>query len=453
MIDMVFKKVGGAEKEANALREKVLSADDTLEFNGRVFYVSNNGDDANDGLSPKNAVKTLTRAAELPIDLGDSLLLERGSTFRISETFWLKGGVSYGAYGEGSKPLICGSVRDYADASIWTKTEDKNIWSTPIATNGTKRASGTLFNNDSLVGVWKEHKSGLLKDGDFYHDENNGIYYLYFEGGNPGECFNNIEIFTTDIALLAKFSKDIKVDNIYLKYFTRSGMLFGECDGITVTNCVVEWLGGAVFNYNDERGPIRYGNAFETWYRSKDVIVKNCWFNQIFDAAVTFQGSGEGLAHFDNITFEDNLIEYCSMNIEHWVGNGSSAQEAHIKDITYKGNIVRMCGFGWGGLQRPDKEDQASILGWNRKYDDVINFLISDCILDCSDGCMIYTWGPKEQKGIELKNNSYYQCKPSGIHPFVQIVRGYSKTANNQEEFEEAIAQFDENPKFVKWIH
>lgn len=452
MVDKVVRKIGGAEKEAEALRNKILSAENALEITGKVYYVSNNGDDSNDGLSPKTAVKTLSRAAQLPVEAGDTVLFERGSLFRMDETFWLKGGANYGAYGEGEKPLILGSLRDYADPSIWSKTEDPNIWSIELTTKGIKRASCTTFNNDTYLGVWRFEKSDLQKDGDFCHDTENGIYYLYFEGGNPGEYFDNIEIATTDTAFLVKFTENIHIDNIYLKYFTRTGMLFGECDGVTVTNCAVEWLGGAIWNANDSRGPVRYGNSVEVWYQSKDVVVKDCWFNQIFDAAVTFQGSGDGLAHFDNITFSDNLIEYCSMNIEYWVGGGPAADQAHIKDIFYKGNIVRMSGYGWGGLQRSEKENQASLLGWNRKYDDLENFVISDCILDCADGCMIYMWGPQEQKGIILENNTYYQTKTSGTHNWVQTVRGYSNVSTNQQEFEEAISLFDKNPKLVKWL-
>ena len=452
MVEKVLRKTGGAEKEADALRKRVLSADNGLNPKGHTYYVSQNGNDDNDGLSPENAFKSPDAIADLLLDAGDAVLFERGSIFRMEETFWMKGGVSYGAYGKGNKPAFYGSLKDYADPSLWKKVNDKDIWYTEIKTEGIKRAACITFNDDTYVGVWQIDIDGLEKDGDYTHDTDKGIFYLYFEGGNPGEYFYNIEISTTDTAFLVKNAKDINIDNITLKYFTRTGFLFGECDGISVTNCVVDWLGGAVYQYDETRYPSRFGNAFETWYRSEDVIVKNCWFNQIFDAAVTFQGSGDGLACFDNIIFEDNLIEYCSMNIEYWVGTGAGADQAHIRDILYKGNIVRMSGYGWGGLQRCNKENQCSLLGCNRKYEDLENFVISDCVLDCADGCMIYMWGPKEQKGITLKNNTYYQIKTSGTHPWVQTVRGYPNESNNQEEFEAAIALFDEHPKLVKWL-
>lgn len=452
MVEKVLKQLGGAEKEASALREKILSAESELKIKGRVFYVSENGNDANDGLSPEAAFKTVSRVAELHLELDDSVLFERGSIFRLEDKLWLKPGVNYGAYGEGEKPKMYGSRRDYADPSIWKQTDNPNIWSIELKVKEAReRAALTIFDNDEYIGVWKFTKDELQKDGDFYHDIENGIYYLYFEGGNPGEYFNNIEISTVCMAMRASYIKMVHIDNICFKYYTFGAMLLGECDNITVTNCEFGWLGGAIFNIRGER-PLRYGNAMEFWFQCRDITVKNCWVYQVFDAAMTFQGSGEDQARFDNIKFDDNLIEYCSMNIEYWVGHNGKPKDAHIKDISYKGDIIRMSGYGWGGIYRWDKEDQALLLGWNRKYDDLSNFVIADCILDCADSYMIQMWGPQVQEGIILRDNSYYQKAVTGTHDCVEIVKGYANKASNQEELAEAIALFDKNPKLVKWL-
>lgn len=452
MVEKVIWQNGGADAEAEKLKRKVLNSENALDLGGRIYYVSSNGDDANDASTPDKPIKSFEKLSEIPLEKGDTVLFERGSFYRIAETYELVGGVNYGAYGKGEKPVFSGSLRDYADSSLWSLSEEQNIWQMPLNTKGIKSASLITFNNEEYVGVWKETKAEVLKDGDFYHDTEKGILYLYFKDANPGDYFDNIEIATTNTMFISKFTENINVDNLSIKHVTRSALLFGECNKISVTNCVISWMGGAVWNHRPE-GTVRYGNAVEFWYQCHDIVTKGCWMYQIFDAAVTFQGSGDkGAASFENIHFDENLIEYCSMNIEYWVGNGASADCAHIKDITYKGDIVRFSGYGWSGIQRPDKGSQALLLGWNRKYDDLENFVISDCIFDCADGHMIFMYGSPDQKGLYFENNSYYQKTSPCTKNAFAVVRDVSKTATNQEDLQEAILMFDTNPKLVKWL-
>lgn len=451
MVEKVIKQLGGADEKAEILKQEILLSQNALKNGNKVYYVSENGNDANDGLSPENAFKTIARLSDINLAVDDTVLFERGSVFRMQEMLWVKPGVNYGAYGEGEKPKLYGSLKNYADPQIWTQSEQPNIWTMQLKKSEENRATLTTFNNDEYIGVWKFEKSDLKKDGDFFHDIQTGIYYLYFEGSNPGEYFENIEIATVRTGFRASYIKKVCIDNLCFKYYSVGALLFGECDDIKVTNCVLGWQGGAIFEMRDGK-PLRYGNAIEFWFQCRDITVKNCWVYQIFDAAMTFQGCGEGQARFDNIVFADNLIEYCSMNIECWIGRGSGPDEAHIKDILYKGNIIRMSGYGWGGIQRWDKDAQALLLGWNRIYEDFTNFVIADCILDCADGYMIRMCGPEEQKGLTLENNTYYQKAVSGTHDCVEIVKGYSNKASNQKELANAIALFDKNPKLVKWL-
>ena len=80
---------------------------------GTKYYFSENGLSSNDGLSPetpKNSLFDLEHNIQLKP--GDVVLFERGSMFR--GTITARTGVTYSAYGEGAKPIICGSTEDYA---------------------------------------------------------------------------------------------------------------------------------------------------------------------------------------------------------------------------------------------------------------------------------------------------------------------------------------------------
>lgn len=458
MFDKVVCHKGGADKEAEAMRQKILNAVNELpKAFGKTYYVSENGDDSNDGLSPETAIKTYHHIANLPLKAGDEVLLKRGDTFRITERLWLIDGVNYGAYGEGDKPFVLGSLRDYADPKIWKQsTENPNIWQTEI--HGEDRASLTTFNNDTYVGVWKYKIEDLEKDGDFAHDEQSGIYSLYFSNGNPGEYFNNIEIATTITAVrTAKTAghRNNHVDNIYFKYFTFGAFLAAEADNFKITNCVCGWQGGKIYDANHAGGVKQYGNAIQFWWQCRDIWVNNCWIYQIFDAAITFQGSGPGPTWFTNINFDYNLIEYCSMNIEYWAGTYKKVEpnvDAHIDGISYKGNIIRFGGYGWAGVQRWDKHCQALFLSWNHVHNDLSNFVITENILDCADCYFVWMKGPETHKGMSAYGNTYYQKKPSGNNKNNEIIYHGGKKANNQAEFEDAIKFFEKEPKKVEWL-
>ena len=449
MVQRFFAQSGGAESQADDLKNKIVYSTDKRVNSGNVYYVSNRGSDLFDGRSQSTPLLSVGSVASLPLEAGDTVLFERGSIFRINEMLWLKPGVNYGAYGEGDKPVFSGSLKDYADVSYWENTESDNIWVTELV--GEQRASLMVFDGESSFGNWCYFKDDLSEDGDFFHDNKNGRLYFYFSGGNPGEVFKQIEIATTGIAMRASFIDGMSIDNICFKYFTQGAFLFGECNDITVTNCVMGWQGGKIFEIRNGN-PIRYGNAAEFWYQCRNITVDNCYIYQIYDAALTFQGYGDEGPIFENIKFSNNLIEYCSMNIEYWAGMPKDIIAPHIENIEYSGNIIRFCGYGFGGIERVDKEDQALLLGWNRKYTDISDFRIKDNILDCSNGYYIYMFGPNEQDGIILENNSYYQKSPTATHKFVDIINGIDTKVSNQSEFEQAISLFDSNPKTVKWM-
>ncbi|MBQ2746663.1 MAG: hypothetical protein IJF35_02995, partial [Clostridia bacterium] len=49
------------EKMSRELREKIRHAKPEIKVSGNIYYVSNDGDDNNDGLTPETAWKTIDR--------------------------------------------------------------------------------------------------------------------------------------------------------------------------------------------------------------------------------------------------------------------------------------------------------------------------------------------------------------------------------------------------------
>jgi hypothetical protein len=71
----------------------------------RVFFVSPNGNDANDGLSPATAFATCAKAASVAV-AGNTVRLARGGIWREAAPF--VSGVSVEAFGNGLRPIISG---------------------------------------------------------------------------------------------------------------------------------------------------------------------------------------------------------------------------------------------------------------------------------------------------------------------------------------------------------
>ncbi|HOD52860.1 MAG TPA: hypothetical protein PLM14_16270 [Candidatus Hydrogenedentes bacterium] len=96
---------------------------------GSAYYVSNKGSDDADGKSPQSAWASLNHVSDAPLQPGDSVLFERGGGWRgtlIPQNGSLDAPITYGAYGEGSKPLLMGSL-ERNDPADW-EDMGNNIW-------------------------------------------------------------------------------------------------------------------------------------------------------------------------------------------------------------------------------------------------------------------------------------------------------------------------------------
>lgn len=68
--------------DADALRQSILNSSMEITVTGKSYYVSNSGDDSNDGLSPETAWATVKRVSKAKLKPGDGVFFERGGIFR-----------------------------------------------------------------------------------------------------------------------------------------------------------------------------------------------------------------------------------------------------------------------------------------------------------------------------------------------------------------------------------
>ena len=254
--NLAYGYVGYAEDERNELLEEILNSENTLdiyEIQGNVYYVSTSGDDDNDGKTPETAIQTLAGVGGLMLEAGDAVLFERDCIFRIYEPFYCQSGITYGSYGEGSKPMFLGSPKNFA-ADVWKPTKKKNVWHTSYMY---AYASGAFFNQGEEIGYMKSSVGDLTANTHFFCDTENSEVYLYCDKGNPSKVWESIEFSQSGIRIeLPTRVSNVTIDNICLRYCGEGGIR-GEYlnHNLTVTNCEIGYVGGAW------HGSVRYGNG------------------------------------------------------------------------------------------------------------------------------------------------------------------------------------------------
>lgn len=425
---------GGADAEAAVLKSEIDNNPDTLlaANKGTVYYVSENGAYANEGTS-ESAPMSLQKLRDTAISSGDTVLFKRGDTFRISNSLTVVSGVSYGAYGSGAKPIISGSLKNYADKTLWT-TEDGFVWKADVIAND---VGNVVFNNGEYVGLKKSSLDSICNDGDFYYDFDNQAIYLYLRQVNPANFFDSIEISSSG-TLIGKggSSSNITIENISFKHASIHGINIYVCKNIKITGCEFSWIGGA---YNNTGS--RYGNAIQFWDSASDCEVTNNHIYQIYDAALTFQGNDVD-AVYSGLTYKNNLVEYTSMNFEFWHENTVT-----ISDIDFSENIMRFAGYGFSGIQRANKGNQAYILAWHNAFDEgvISNFSVTNNIFDIAN-CYFF-FATKCIDSLGVSGNTYYQNNDS----IFSITASRTVYATDKETFEAVVKEVDAEAT-VNWV-
>lgn len=405
--------------KAQEMKNSVINTKNYAPKGERVIYVSNGGNDANDGLTPETAIASCARVNEV-VQPGDAVLFERGGHFR-GHIAVNQPGVTYSSYGEGVKPIIDGSPRNFASPDLWEKTEIDNVWH---LTEKIKNVGLAHFDPSYTYGEYNEtygtmkYRGGndsfetyadLKKDLEFYSDYDTQDFYLYSEK-NPGDRFMDIELAEFGTIFAGK-ADDVTIDGLWITHTGSHGMgSAGGCKNRVVKNCVFSWIGGSILsiNFRNTGRPVRYGNAVEIYGGCDGYRVENNWMYQIYDTAVTHQFSGGNVeCHQHNVVYKDNLMEFCFWFIEYYnadcLGNPQS-----VKNVYMSGNFCRFGGYGWGCKGR---EARTPMYCGSRMCDDVENYIAENNIFYQSLGFLVVLANCEGHKKEILRNNVYVNPK------------------------------------------
>ena len=437
-------RIKDIDRKADKMRRRVLNAKSEVKPTGTIYYVAADGDDLNDGLSPRTPIRTLDKMNSLDLQPTDGVMFRRGDVWR--GRIHTKAGVTYSAYGRGEKPRIYGSPYDAAVEGEWTATSTKNVYvyshtlsddvGTLVFNSGEQAArkiTQRIHPHGSTTNLFtgEPFNSGLdlNVDLDFFHDyQGDGRVYLCSTEGNPAERFSSIELLTH--GTVVQTTDNVHIDNLCVMYGGSHGIGGSTTEGLTVTNCVIGWIGGSILSPAPKTGgrPSRYGNGVEIYGGCGKYIVDNCYIYQIYDAGITNQNQeniSDASRSMHNVAFTNNLIEYCEMSIEYYLGAQYKPTEGYMRNVLYEGNIMRFAGMGWGS-QRGSSWG-AHLKSWWMHYNQAYNFVIRNNIFDRSRANLINVVADKAEWLPKMEGNTYVHYldaeggrigQPWGDYPF-----------------------------------
>ena len=468
---------------ASKAKERILNNQDSYAVKGKRYYISNNGNDKNNGLSEEKAWATLDKVNKAKLKPGDGVYFERGGLWRGQ--LWAQNGVTYSSYGTGEKPKIYASPENGSDPEKWKLLDgSSNIW---VYQFELKDCGTISFNCDQLFGkkispnyvdgyissdgTSFDVKNGLTENLMFFSEANSvlhegapfrytyidtsdkgeypdvvGKLYLRCDDGNPGEVFDSIEFCVRENIIIP--AKNTKYNNLCLKY-SGSHCIFEGDIGYDVSFCEIGCIGGSIQYYRyDDGTAVRFGNGVECDGSYDHFSVMDCYIYQVYDAGVSNQDpseptevTGEKAYKRDviqkNITYARNVFEYCDFPIEIFFAlkDDTGFGRHRMENVSIKNNFFLYTGYGWSGRQDLHKAEYSSAYQGHNDPNASENFVIEKNVFYLSTGSLIRTnadknWLPALNDNIYIQNeNGVLIFWPSG-YGYVSMFP-YDKNAEN----------------------
>lgn len=367
-------------------------------YTGTAYYVSNDGDDMNDGRTPETAWRTPLRIIEAlgffgqtELKPGDAVFFRRGDTFRMEDTqFWniIVSNLTFSAYGEGDKPIITGSSENGAGAEKWKLVyEDgtgKKIWqfyrdmmdvSMLVLNDGedfTTRVyeyyTGDGYVSCEMYDWWMHIEDCLtLKDELLPLEESMtedlsiisrpersdermitsgfGPLYLRCDSGNPGEIYSSIEFSQYLITGLVSLQAcDVVFDNLSFRCggnsFIKSGLKWKEITDTRIQNCEFAYGGGCVTLYHTLSGgkPFMEPQGDGIYNIVRNTLIQNNYFHDMMSTTGTYEG--DDFNDKDAVDGSYHFLDNVCVNTMGVRLDSTAGALQHLDSVTIRGNQV-----------------------------------------------------------------------------------------------------------------
>lgn len=305
-----------------------------------------------------------------------------------------------------------GAVFDFESLGIWRASIDH---CDPI-----RHDVGILIlNHGEKWGVKKWSLADLKAPLDYWYDAKKKRVFVVCDG-NPAEKFKSVELALTRHIVNEGGRHDVTYDGLAVRFGGAHGFGGGGTRRIVIRNCDVYWIGGGLQFFQPNGRPVRYGNGIEFWGSAQDNLVENNRLWEIYDAALTNQGSGDNDDEI-NITYRNNVIWHAEYSFEYW----NRPAKTVTRNILFEHNTCVDAGFGWAHNQRPDING-GHLMFYNNSATTTEFVVRNNIFANSSEVCMRMEndW----RKGLTMRNNLFFQREKP-------LVRWLSKTYFGPADF------------------
>jgi len=312
-----------------------------VDYQSNKYYISNNGNDENTGLTRSNAWKTLDKINSATLKPGDAILFESGGVWEghLSPQGSGKPGmpITISSYGKGNIPVI--NIGEEAGAGItlfnqsWWEIRGIEITCGAPPKLGVRREaiSAMAGKEDTIRGI-------VIRDC-YIHDIWGQV------GGSGSSTMINI-----------RRVNNLRIENNIIRRCDKVGIQVSGRDSIIICNNHLENLGGdAIIAHGPYRGLIEYNVADQTCLRTGDPYLNTgeesryrwwphtaaIWMSHAKETIMQFNevyntgrqpANGDGQAYDFDFGCQNNILQYNYSR--------NNAGFLLLMDNTYK-NIVR----------------------------------------------------------------------------------------------------------------
>lgn len=459
------KLLNQADQRRNAIRNSKTA----VKITGTAYYVSNSGNDNNDGLTPETAWATIAKVNSKEFNPGDGIYFERGGLWREIPRY--RDNITYSAYGEGPKPKIYGSPENGAAPEKWKLLDGtNNIWvfykdmydtgcivfddGKSWATRKNEFWNGSRYvelldnskpidpsNLDNLHFLSSPDYTGYSSKEAALALDKKGKLYLRCDAGNPGSVYHSIEFLSNpmlnanggEYALIHVGANSV-VDNLCVMYGNQGGIALTGYDSqaggnSVVQNCEVAWVGGCIVWFNassflgrDQNAAIRAGDGIGIAGGSDNIVTGNyvhhTYDNGLIEETGPWYNDKERFAK--NNTYKGNLVEYCSggVCIADWASvHTENYNNPLYDDFLIEDNYIMYTGYGWSH-QGVDED-------WGQ----------TNALPNMGNSSIYFAFPPKSCTNINVINNVFYLSKYALVDGREKILPGKNVAQNYDVNF------------------
>jgi hypothetical protein len=256
-----------------------------------------------------------------------------------------------------------------------------------------------IFDGGKAVGVKKWRPQDLKQEGDYWYCGDTWQVKLCSQG-NPAQLHKSIELALRRHIVDQGNKSYVVYEGLALHCGAAHGIGGGNTHHIVVRDCDIAWIGGGHQSTTPAGRPVRFGNGIEFWENAHDNLVEGCRLWEVYDAALTNQGSAHNAQV--NITYRDNVIWNCEYSFEYW----NRGPESTTHNIHFEHNTCVSAGYGWGHRQRPDPNGRHLMFYVNSARTTGV-YVEGNIFCNATDGClrMENDW----TAGLTMDRNCWWQ--------------------------------------------